>query len=192
MYASTLMYRDKKHIGLYLFNDSYYHVFTPEGGILKAAIERAFCWLTNAIQHYSKLTLVFMQLHTATYDLNNHTLSVFIKKLKRALANKYSGKVGTFWVRERYKSEQQHYHLAITVNGHTCRSSFYIVQIAKRIWCSLALGNSMWRIRNPTYRIIRSANNFIYRAAYMRLSYLCKAKSKESAVRCHNFGSSFS
>lgn len=193
MYAPVLLHPRKKGVGLFDFNHSHYFVFVPKSGLLlNRILDRSFFWLSQAIEHYSKLCVVFLQLHCDSYASNNADLASFNKRLRKALKAQYGGKIGIFWVRERESSQTQHYHVAITVSGHYCRKSYHIDRLAKEIWESVSTGNFSYQVKNRLYFINRLSLDFTYRAVFMRLSYFAKAVSKEHNLSGKHFGSSFS
>lgn len=193
MYAPVLLHPQKKGVGLFEFNHSHYLVFLPKPELLlNRILKRSFCWLNQVIEHYSKVCVVFLQLHSKRYDENNASMTYFNRRLRKALKAQYGGKIGIFWVRERKLSQSQHYHLAVTVSGHFCRKSFHIDRLTKEIWESINDGNFSYSPRNRLYYINRLSQNFTYRAAFMRLSYFAKATTKEQGILGNHFGGSFS
>ncbi|WIH23367.1 YagK/YfjJ domain-containing protein [Photobacterium damselae] len=147
----------------------------------KKILKQGYKQLDNMLTYYSKVTVVFLQLHQTEFTPDNGVISLFLKQLKRRLEKHYNCTVAYLWVREQGGAPAQHYHLVVMVNGHKCSSSQYILKVATEIWESQKGGNYSFKVKNRIYRIETYKNNNEYQAARMRMSYLAKMKTKDTS-----------
>nr|WP_159064965.1 inovirus-type Gp2 protein [Thaumasiovibrio subtropicus] len=129
--------------------------------------------------YYSKVTVILLQLHQATYTPSSRQLTNMLSKLKAKLQSHYGTKVGYFWVREQDKADSQHYHVAIMLNGHKCQRSKLVDIITQTYWENLHPDNFSFRVRNRIYHVRNDDDGRELRAIRMRLSYMAKREGKE-------------
>jgi hypothetical protein len=72
------------------------------------------------------------------YSGDNHTISVFLNRLKEKLfkLKKYRRikDIGHEWVREQEESKQQHYHVALFLDGNKIQHPSALLQLIKAKW----------------------------------------------------------
>ncbi len=153
---------------------------------LKAIINQVNVILT----HHSRVHLIRFDLRLYHYTDDNKIIVTFNKRLHKWLKRKYQvDKVGFAWCREQEKSEQQHYHYVVMINGHKVRHPHEILKKATEIW-NEHLGGSLYTPKNCYYNLKRNDFDSIQPAIY-RISYLAKAKGKgKKPAQTKNYGTS--
>jgi len=182
MYQIAL-HESKKHLAYLNYYGEEQLIFHPRGGVIKKILLRSFSQLDTMISYYSKVSVVFLQIHQKEFTDDNKQMALFIKRFQLQLSKIYSCKFGYVWVREQVYAQSQHYHLAIMLSGHLCQSSRGIDQLCKDVWEQINPLNFSFKVRNRIYRIHREGKQHELRAARLRMSYLAKVHSKT------NFGS---
>ncbi|WP_425608919.1 YagK/YfjJ domain-containing protein [Vibrio brasiliensis] len=184
-------YPNKKNIGLFEYQGEQQPIFLYPKGVFTRALDSTYQQLDAIITHYSKVVVVLIQLHQSEYTLDNKPLSCFFKLFLAAVKEQYSStnnpansKIAYAWAREESEERtNQHYHIAIMLNGSTCKSSYHINELAKQIWRKMDTNNRVWVPQRNTYHICRnqghSATRCDLRAARMRMSYAAKRRTKE-------------
>jgi len=114
-------------------------------------------------------------LHPTYYTPTNILMSKFIDRLKKWIKRNYRiKKIGYIWVREQERSKQQHYHLAIFLDGSKIQHPKKLNSQIKEMWT--ALGH-MPVVQNPFYFIDK--NDTEKRLEVIkRISYLAKVRGK--------------
>ncbi|OBU19490.1 inovirus Gp2 family protein [Photobacterium kishitanii] len=184
-----ILHESKKYLAYYLYNEIPQLIFYYAPlGVNKKILKQGYSQLDNLLTYYSKVTVIFLQLHQKEFTPDNRVISSFLKQLKRKLEKHYNSAIAYLWVREQGSAPAQHYHLVIMVNGHKCSSSQYILKMATEIWESPKDGNYSFKVKNRTYRIEKYKDNNEYQAARMRMSYFAKMKTKDTT---HQYLNSF-
>jgi len=94
---------------------------------------------------YSRVLVVMFDLHLATYTENNKIMSQFTKLLFARIKKAYSFKqVGFSWCREHENANQQHYHMALFLEGRKIRSPEYLYEIMQDAWWDVGGGKLTW------------------------------------------------
>ncbi len=181
-----ILHQSKKHLAYYLYQNSYQLIFHKKNGlgVINEILKKAFDQLEVLRTHYSKVTVVLLQLHQAIYTKDSKSLTAMLTNLKAKLHEHYGSKVGYFWVREQNKAESQHYHMAIMLNGHKCQRSKLVDIATRAYWENRHPENFSFRVRNRVYRVSRCENDRELRAVRMRLSYMAKREGK-SGTEAH-------
>ncbi|MGF1716763.1 inovirus Gp2 family protein [Photobacterium chitinilyticum] len=174
-------HESKPHLSYYIYNNIAWLIFNFEQGIDKKILNRIFQTLESMVSYYSKVKVVFLQLHTGEYTDNNAVMSGFIQELRVCISQYYNCKVGFIWVREYKKGEGQHYHLALMVSGHSCLRSKIIQDKANVLWKKHNQNGYSWRVKNRIYSVNRGDTQSI-QAAILRLSYFAKKETKNNVA----------
>jgi len=139
------------------------------------------------ISYYSKVTMVQLQFHLHEPTPDNRVISRFLNSLIKKLKKQYKSQIGYVWVREQNGAPAQHYHMAIMLSGHVCKSSHHIYTIANELWSKQNDNGYSFRVKNSMYKISRYCDKELDAARY-RLSYFAKNKTKDFAKHIKKFG----
>ena len=175
------MHPTHKNVAYVNYKKQQQPIFFYEGGTYIDILFSAFEQLDALFSYYSKVTVIFLQLHQSPYSECNKLISLFFQRLIKKIKKRYHAtRVAYSWAREEGKhGDNLHYHLAVMVNGSLCQSGYHISKDADTIWRSLASRNYTWSIKRNTYRLQRKGNDHLTRAARMRLSYAAKKATKD-------------
>jgi len=174
------LHPSKKRLAYFDYKQQQQLIFYPSGGINKELLKRIYSQLDNMLSYYSKVTVVFLQLHQKRYTESNTLITKFFGLLKKRLSKHYGTRIGHVWVREKHRAEAQHYHIAVMLNGHRCQKCYRVTQYAQQIWERLGEEHFSYRVRNRIYRIERREHNRELQAVRTRLSYLAKNATKDA------------
>lgn len=172
----------KKNVAYYFYKYEWQPIFHYTNGLHEGALRSTFTQLDNLLSYYSKVTVVLLQLHQPLRTINNDFLKLFLPLLKSQISLRYNKtRVAYAWAREDGKTgHNQHYHLALMLNGSLCKSGYYVVQDAMAIWSSLHSLNSVWVPKRNTFNVERYGNSLTLKKARMRMSYAAKKSTKET------------
>lgn len=183
------LHPSKPFLAYYLYKNKQQLIFHRKTGIRKEILEQGFKQLDIMMDHYSKVSVILLQLHQDHFTADNVILTQFLVRLKKQIKKKYRCQIGYLWVREQNYADGQHYHLAIMVNGHKCNNAYAIGKMCEEVWEGPTDTNFSYRVRNRIYRIERYKNNdHELRAARMRMSYMAKNDSKHFEKYTNCFG----
>lgn len=181
----------KTYLAFFQYKGEQHLIFYKKGGVITKMLNTAFSQLDAMLSYYTKVTVIFLQLHQVQWTHNSDNLTAFLVKLKNKLKPYYGDKLGYIWAREHMCASAQHYHMAIFLNGHKCQSSQRVDNAAKECWTALHPDNFSFRVRNRTYRIRNDDDGRERRAVKMRLSYMVKVQGKRNkGTNNHRFGAS--
>ena len=105
-----------------------------------------------------------------------HRFNLFMNRLKQWIKRNYGiiG-IGSIWVREREKSKEQHYHLALYLDGNKIQHPKKLNAQIKEMW---GPHGHMPTISNPFYYIDKNNLETERLEAIYRVSYLAKVRGK--------------
>ncbi|UTV27881.1 YagK/YfjJ domain-containing protein [Photobacterium atrarenae] len=185
------LHPSKPYLAFFPYQEGHHLIFYKKGGIIKEILNKAFGQLDAMLSHYTKVTVILLQLHQANPTQGSKPLTTMLARLKAKLQKHYGSQVGYFWVREQNKAESQHYHMAIMLNGHKCQRSKLVDIATQTYWENMHPDNFSFRVRNRIYRIRPDDNGSELRATRMRLSYMAKKEGKSQFMSyTHSFGCS--
>lgn len=162
----------------YYLQPNHYHYY-------REILERLHKEIMAMLSHHSKLLAFRIDLHLHDYSADSLLMSKMIKKLKKKLRVKYKVQnIGHIWAREQNEAHQQHYHLALWLDGNKVRHPANIIKIIEQIWQG-------WDQPQPytpkdCYYLIERQNKVILKSFYKRASYLAKAKDKGKRAKTAN------
>ena len=131
--------------------------------------------LNAMTRQYSRVLVIRFDLHLEKHTDNNEQLSKFIKLLFNRLRAKYKlNDIGYAWCREHERSKQQHYHMAIFVEGRKVRTPHNMWDMIQDAW---------WFVRGGymamvPYRMVNRDDFQSRQDAIYHLSYLAKTRGK--------------
>ena len=124
---------------------------------------------------YSRVLVVFFDLHLGTFTNDNKVISDFRKLLTTRIIKNYKfNQIGFSWCREIGTSKQQHYHMALFLEGRKIRTPEYLYQCIRNTWLDVTGGS----IHMSGYHMI-NRNNWQSKADVIyHLSYHSKKRGK--------------
>ena len=164
------------------FNDGYEYngeiVTIQQGkqGVYIEMLNKIIEQLDIALQIHRRILVHRVDLHVYYYEGINKRISKFMNRLNQWMRRNYGIKdVGYIWVREREKVKEQHYHLALYLDGNKIQHPRKLNAQIKEMW---APHGHMPTISRPYYYIDK--NNLKARRldAIYRVSYLAKVRGK--------------
>ncbi|HGF5167488.1 inovirus-type Gp2 protein [Vibrio parahaemolyticus] len=176
------MHPTHKNVAYVNYKKQQQPIFFYESGIYIDILLSAFEQLDSLFSYYSKVTVVFLQLHQPSYSDSNKLISLLCQRLIKKIKKRYNcTRVAYSWVREEGEhGNNLHYHMAIMVNGSLCKSGYHINKDTDKIWRSLGSSHSYtWTVKRNTYRLQREGKDHLIRAARMRISYAAKKATKD-------------
>ena len=148
---------------------------TNNQGVYFEIINSTIQQLDLTLQIHKRILVHRFDLHPAKYTSNNEPLSKFIKRLKQWIYRNYGiTNIGYIWVRELERSKQQHYHVAIFLDGSKIQHPKKLNTQIKKMYTP---NGYMPVIPKPYYYINKDDNKTRLDAIY-RLSYLAKVRGK--------------
>lgn len=126
-------------------------------------------------ENYSRVLVVRFDLHLHEFTNDNKMLSQFIKLLTTRIKKEYRFKdIGSVWCRELERAKQQHYHMALFLEGRKIRTPHNLYQKINDTW--LDIGGRSYCMAG--YHMV-NRNNWQSKAdAIYHLSYLAKERGK--------------
>ena len=170
--------RKTKHFKSYIeINDELHKVNAgAKKGIYKEIIERFIGQFDIAFKVHKRLLVHRVDLHLNKFSSDNKVISRFLNRLKQWLKRNYGlDKIGYIWVREQDRSDKQHYHLALLLDGDKIRHPKRLNEQIKEMW--LPLGHVPVTL-NPYYTIDKHNHNETRAEIIERVSYLAKVRGK--------------
>jgi len=139
-------------------------------------MERLVGQLDIALSIHKRLLVCRIDLHTNKYTSDNKIISKYLNRVKQWIDRNYGiKKIGYVWAREQERSKQQHYHLAIFLDGDKIRYPNKLFNTLKEMW--LPIGH-IPTIKHPYYFIDKHNHEHMRGEAIYRISYLAKIRGK--------------
>jgi hypothetical protein len=178
------------------FEGETFEVNSQGSGLYTKQLKTILNQVHAMLSHHNKVFLVRFDLRQYQATENSTHVSKFFQRLSGFLKRHYKLKrVGFAWVREREKSEKQHYHCFILLDGSKVKAPHKVMKAAKFQWQEQYDGSLCWPSRsyyqlNRNYRDNRENRDILQNAIY-HISYLAKAKGKgNKPANAKNIGSS--
>ena len=179
--------RMKEHYNCFhKYNDEDLFIFSNEKlGVFPVIVEKSVEQLDICLTKFGRVLVVRFDLSLDEYTGDNHTISVFLNRLKEKLfkLKRYRMKdVGHVWVREQEEAKQQHYHVALFLDGNKIQHPSKLLQLIKAKWYK---HGRVWipkkeRVDDDGCFYYIEKKNFVEERgkAIYRLSYLAKTRGK--------------
>ncbi|EJB8442495.1 inovirus-type Gp2 protein [Vibrio parahaemolyticus] len=189
------MHRKFQHVAYYEYKGIQQPIYYYPQGIFLKALTKAYAQLDNLLSYHSRVTVALIQFNQTTQLSHNKHLSKFIQKLKNLCVEHYSIKgerFGYSWAREEGKEgNNQHYHIAIMIDGSVCNSAYQITQLAKQACLAVSPLYSIHAPKRNEFKVQRVGEQQKLRTARMRASYAYKYATKEKVPKgVRRFGNS--
>ena len=132
--------RMKEHYNCFhKYNDEDLFIFSNEKlGVFPVIVEKSVEQLDICLAKFGRVLVVRFDLSLDEYSGDNHTISVFLNRLKEKLfkLKKYRRikDIGHEWVREQEEAKQQHYHVALFLDGNKIQHPSALLQLIKAKW----------------------------------------------------------
>lgn len=129
---------------------------------------------------YSRVLVVLFDLHLDGLTDTNKIISHFIELLSARITKEYKfNEIGFSWCRELERAKQQHYHMALFLEGRKIRTPEYLYDKIQDAWWYVGGG----RIHMDGYHMI-NRNDWASKAnAIYHLSYQAKKRGKGKDYR---------
>jgi len=143
-------------------------IFTKQ---MKGIIEQ----LNVITGNYSRVLVVPFDLHLDGFTPDNKIVSNFIKLLSTRIKKEYGfNQIGFSWCRELERAKQQHYHMALFLEGRKIRTPKYLYEKIQDAWWDVGGGF----VRMNGYHMINRDNWESKAKAIYHLSYHAKERGK--------------
>ena len=149
----------------------------PQHGVYKKIVISFIKQLDAAISIHKRVLVLRLDFHINYYTETNNKLSKFMKNIIQWLNRHYGiKKVGYQWVREQERAKQQHYHLALILDGDLIQNPSKINDIFREKWLP---NGSMYIPKNCFYRINKHNLKEVREKVIYRVSYNAKSRGKQ-------------
>lgn len=167
----TVCFEDK-----YEYRGMIYPISQGERGAYVQILDKTMEQLHTALAIHGRLLVYRFDLRVNYYEGDNRRISRFVNRLKTWISREYGIKhIGHVWAREKEKSDKQHYHVAIFLDGDKVQHPRRIRRYIKDKWC--AHGHAA-DVPNAFYYIDKHNVKTILLDAFYRLSYFAKVRGK--------------
>ena len=149
----------------------------PQHGVYKKIVISFIKQLDAAISIHKRVLVLRLDFHMNYYTETNYKFSKFMKNIIQWLNRHYGiKKVGYQWVREQKRAKQQHYHLALILDGDLIQNPSKINDIFREKWLP---NGSMYIPDNCFYRINKHNLKEVRESVIYRVSYMAKSRGKQ-------------
>ena len=148
--------------------------------ILEAYIEQ----LVAMLSIHCKVLDVRFDVHLYEHTADSEVMSKFLKLLRRWIEREYDSELGYVWVREHDTAKDQHYHIVIMIDGNKAKSSYKIIEKAKKIaeMQQLHIGrcgkNKKKMVNHTAHIMVKRGDATAFSEVVYRNSYLAKERTK--------------
>ena len=156
--------------------------------------------INQALSKHSRITFFQVNLRfptTCEVLSDNRYISEFMKRYVEKLEQQNLSP-HYLWVRERKKGENQHYHVAIMLDGHKTLGAYEYISLAEDLWQQLLNEeNNQFKLDDlvqdynmeyASLMVYRNSKETLDNAFYWG-SYLAKVRTKEKGLSYPNMGS---
>jgi len=160
----------------YKYNGEIISIQQGKQGIYIEMLNKIIEQLDISLQKHKRILVHRFDLHVNFYEGINKRISKFMNRLNQWMKRNYDIKdVGYVWVREREKAKEQHYHLALYLDGNKIQHPKKLNAQIKEMW---APHGHMPTILRPYYYIDKNNLKAKRLDAIYRVSYLAKVRGK--------------
>ena len=126
-------------------------------------------------ENYSRVLVVVFDLHLDGFTQTNKIMSQFIKLLSTRIKKEYGFKqIGFSWCRELETAKQQHYHMALFLEGRKIRTPHYLYDKIQDAWWFVGGGF----MRKSAYHMIQRDDWQSKADVIKHISYHAKERGK--------------
>ena len=131
--------RMKEHYSCFHnYNDEDLFIYSDKNlGVYPNIVEKTVEQLDICLAKFGRVLVVRFDLSLNEYSGDNRTISVFLNRLKGKLSKlkRYRMKsIGHAWVREQEKAKNQHYHVALFLDGNKIQHPSGLLKYIKVRW----------------------------------------------------------
>lgn len=142
------------------------------------------------LSHHARVLFVRMDIRVPCYSPDNRPIANFMRRLIKRVKKKYKMlRVAYLWAREKNKSEKQHYHIWLMLDGSKIQHPKQLIQIIEEIAESYDWPKPYTPKNCFTY--FHRTNEEAYKKAFYRASYLAKVNTKQGrATNANDYSAS--
>ena len=138
--------------------------------------------LDKMLAYHNRVYVFRFDIRIHSYTDDNTVLTNLLRPYIAWIKRKYNTKrVGYIWARELEKAKNQHYHVAMMVDGNKVRTMYGLLE--KLEYLTSIQNLSIGYCKRPSYMIKRAdldrGDYKIYDDAFYRVSYLAKTRGKD-------------
>ncbi|MDW8844610.1 inovirus-type Gp2 protein [Erwinia sp. MMLR14_017] len=161
----------------FIYKDILWNVIPHETDQHTGILNSLFSLTENSLQLSSRLFAIRMDFRLSAFTPDNSPMTRFQQAFIPALRKKYPKTfINYAWVREQDKSDAQHYHYVLILNGHHVCYAQPLVDLMAELW-ETTTGGIHWLPKNPWYKVNRG--DIDSQASFIkRISYFGKKRSK--------------
>ena len=183
------------------YEPTYQHEWVVGGDVVKLPInvvndgkEKSGCYV-EILEAYIEQLVAMLSIHCKVLDvrfdihLYEHTsdsevMSKFLKPFRRWVEREYDSELGYLWVREHATVKNQHYHVVIMIDGNKAKSSYKIIERAKKIAeiQQLHIGrcskDNKKAVKFKAHKMVNRGDLNAFNEVVYRNSYLAKERTK--------------
>lgn len=149
-------------------------------GCFVGILDKIVSQLSAMLSHHYKVLICMEIFPVVDFSEDNKLFSRFIEKFKKRLRTRFGlSRVGYVWVREHGKSEAQHYHLVLFLDGNKVNIHHSIFKIAEEMWTARNQPRPAFPSSRSYYNLTRGQWTSVDEAIY-HLSYMAKVHTKEN------------
>jgi len=192
--VQNLMSKYKSENPTFKSNKNIYRVNSGKNkAIFTHQVGKIIKQLEATLTLYRRAFIVVFDLRVKHFTLDNNYMKVLLSKLRFYLKKNYKIlKVGYAWCREQFKSSNQHYHMALMLNGDKINYPHKLLNTIQSMWEEITCGGHLYTPKNCYYMIHRKRKTIdddTKEKAIYRLSYQAKVKSKEkNTAHANDYG----
>ena len=142
-------------------------------GTYSATVKKSFEQFDLGLDRWGRQLFCMFQLKPGAASATNKIMTNLLRRVSYQLSKLGVAEYGYHWCREQDKSEGEHYHLALWIDGDMFRTSHSIAPIVQRAWEELGGFFASARRRYQYVDDSQSRQEALY-----WLSYLSKGKGK--------------
>ena len=165
----------------YLYRDVLWPVILKEDEWCPKIMKSLFTAIEKVYESTYRFMAVRCDLHLKLYSEDNQVMKDFKRLLSKEVKSTYpSTFLKIYWVRERNKSNFQHYHIIVILDAKYINHPQKLNTLVENIWYQITMG-SVW-FPEFQYYVVKRNDIEALCALMLRLSYFAKLRTKESEL----------
>ncbi len=188
----------KKHQSscpFFRYKDEIFEVNTRPGKLIFThQMRKMIEQLEIMLSYHRKVFVLVFNLHLPSggYTADNRVIARLFSKVRYGLSNLYDMKrLGYAWCRERKRKDEQHYHVALMLNGSKIQYPDKLLTWVGEWWKSTSNGGHLHTPENCYYMLHRDDESNTKADIIYRISYLAKVNTKQTREgRTNDYGTS--